>query len=590
MNNKTYRVLIITTLLLVLGVSSLFAQSQYAIHSHNDYKQQFPFWRAYTNGAASIEVDVFLKNGIVYVTHSEDEITPNHTFESLYITPIAQLAEQNTLQPLQLLVDLKSKAKPTLKQLMKIMENYPKLIGNENFKLVISGNRPALKEYHKYPDYVWFDHQNLDDLDTADLSKVALISTSFKPYSVWNGLGRFTKEDLQKVTAVIEKAHKTGKPFRFWAAPDTKTAWFRFAKLGVDFINTDKPAEATAFLANVDAQSYTLPQQQDIYKPAYAYDKQSKPLNVILMVGDGNGLSQISSAMISNGGNLTVTQLQDIGLVKTSSYDDLVTDSAAGGTAMATGTKTNNRAIGTDPNGNALTTMVEYLSEKGFVTGIATTDRITGATPSSFFAHVEERDNSKAILEYLSKSNLNFFVSAGAEDYPAISQTYTQKNITDFTSVQEKAAMYLSEKSIGAASERGAIFPQHVKQVLQQLEAQEAPYFMMIEGAKIDSNGHTNNIKGIVDEMLDFDATIAEVLKVADKNKNTLVIITADHETSGLAIMQGLDNNGIKAGFLTHDHTAVMVPLFAYGPQAEQFKGVFENTDIFHKILEILEQ
>jgi len=112
----------------------------------------------------------------------------------------------------------------------------------------------------------------------------------------------------------------------------------------------------------------------------------------------------------------------------------------------------------------------------------------------------------------------------------------------------------------------------------------------MVEGAKIDSNGHTNNIKGIVTEMLDFDQAVRAALMEADKNKNTLVIITADHETSGLGIMQGsLENGEVEAGFLSNDHTASMVPIFAYGPQSQHFTGVFENTEIFHKIMKALE-
>ncbi|GLB52553.1 hypothetical protein NBRC110019_15930 [Neptunitalea chrysea] len=589
MKNKTFRFLLLIGLL-VLGVTYTFAQqATYGMHSHNDYHQQFPFWKAYTNGANSIEADVFLKKGTLYVTHAEDEIIAANTIESLYLTPIAKLAKANNLNKVQLLVDVKSDAKATLKALVKVLKEYPELINNKNFKVVISGNRPAPKEYKAYPNFIWFDHQNIEDLDTIDLSKVALVSKSFKEYSVWNGLGRITAGDSDKLNAVITKVHKMGKPMRFWGAPDTKTAWYRFATMGIDFINTDKPGIAAEFLAHMDEQTYTLEKGINVYTPAYDYDAAATPMNIILMIGDGNGLSQITSAMISNGGNLTVTQLKDIGLVKTSSYDDLVTDSAAGGTAMATGKKTNNRAIGTDPNGKPLETLVEYLSAKGYICGLATTDRITGATPSAFYAHVQERDDSKAILKDLTQSNVRFFVAAGAEDQEAIAEAYTLKDVAHFNSVTDKTSMYLSEKGLAAAFERGTIFPMHVKKVLETLETQDKPYFMMIEGAKIDSNGHTNNVKGIVDEMLDFDQTIAEVLKVADANKNTLVIITADHETSGFGIMQGTDNGGFKGGFLTHDHTAVMVPLFAYGPQAAIFRGVYENTEIFKKIVEITE-
>ncbi|MDN3593739.1 alkaline phosphatase [Zunongwangia endophytica] len=569
------------------GIST--AQSSYQFHSHNDYAQEFPFWKAYIHGASSIEADVFLKDEELFVTHTEEEIEPNLTLENLYLKPLSELAKSGKLRKTQLLIDLKSSAQPTLKVLMKLLKNYPELTKIDNLSFVISGNRPGNSEYKNYPDFIQFDHQDVSNLDEADLSKIALISKSFKEYSVWNGLGRITAPELQKVEEVIKKAHDAGKPFRFWGAPDTKTAWSRFAAMGVDFINTDKPAEASAYLESLDNRNVELKDPISVYHPKFNFDKNSTPKNIILMIGDGNGLSQISSAMIANRGELTLTQLQNLGFVKTSSFDDLVTDSAAGGTAMATGEKTNNRAIGTDAEGKDLVAITEILNEKGYLNGILTTDYITGATPSSFYAHVVERDDSNAILEDLKTSNIDFFVAAGSSDFNKIQDEFVQKELSEFNDFEDRTSVFLSEESLGGVEDRGNQFPTYVQKVLQNLENQEKPYFLMIEGAKIDKNGHTNNASGIVQEILDFDKTIAEVLKVADKNENTLVVITADHETSGFGIMQGnLEDGKLEGGFLTNDHTAVMVPLFSYGPKAELFNGVYENTEIFHRILEAL--
>ncbi|MAZ27065.1 MAG: alkaline phosphatase [Cytophagaceae bacterium] len=579
---KTIHLFCALFFLFCLSAKAQQTQSTYKFHSHNDYEQEFPFWKAYIHGANSIEADVYLKNGKLYVTHAEAEIKEDNTLQHLYFDPIENLIEKGGFRELQLLVDLKSDAKKTLSKIIEALEDYPGIRQSNKLIIAISGNRPPAAEYGAYPDYIWFDHQSLDDLDTIDLSKVAMISKGFSGFSHWNGLGRPVAADMQKIKDVVAKAHEYGKPFRFWGTPDTRTAWSKFAKMGVDYVNTDHPDEVDLFLKSLDLRTYQNPEQTKIYKPRFDYDPKAQPKNVILLIGDGNGLSQISSAMIANGGELNLTQLQNIGLIKTSSYDDLVTDSAAGATAMATGEKTNNRAIGTNADGQPIKNITEILGTKGYITGLMTTDEITGATPSAFYAHEPERDNSDAILEDLALSQINFYVSSKAIKIPmlGIPQKVDGKNAKD----------YLEREAFLPAIERGAIFPEFFEKVLGELEKQEKPYFLMVEGAKIDSNGHTNNIKGIVTEMLDFDQAVRAALMEADKNKNTLVIITADHETSGLGIMQGsLENGEVEAGFLSNDHTASMVPIFAYGPQSQHFTGVFENTEIFHKIMKALE-
>lgn len=565
------------------------AQNTYTFHSHNDYLQDLPFWEAYTHGAGSIEADIFLKNNNLYVTHTEKEIDTSISLEKLYFEPISELAQRGELRGILLLIDIKSETEPTMAKLMEVLENYPELKSNSNLKIVITGNGPVPEAYKNYPDFIHFDLQNLNDLDEIDLERVALLSQNFKMFSNWNGLGRLTAEDMEKVKQVINKAHQKGLRIRFWAAPDTKTAWGRFAKMGVDYINTDNPADASKYLENLDERTLVLKETTPVYLPTYRHDPDVKPKNIILMIGDGNGIGQISSAVIANNGQLTITQLKDIGLMKTSAYDDLVTDSAAGATAMATGKKTNNRAIGTGPTGENLSNLTQILGNKGFLCGIITTDNITGATPSSFFAHQIERDNSKGILQDLLQSEVDFFVSGGAKDYNAIQGNFVKKDISQLRHFNERVAIYLSKEQIPNTYARGNLFPDHVKTVMQKLQEQKKPYFLIIEGAKIDSNGHANDIDGIVQEMLDFDKAIAEVLKVADKDQNTLVIITADHETAGFGILQGNpENNEIEGGFLTNDHTATMVPVFSYGPHSQIFRGVYENTEIFSKILKAL--
>lgn len=116
------------------------------------------------------------------------------------------------------------------------------------------------------------------------------------------------------------------------------------------------------------------------------------------------------------------------------------------------------------------------------------------------------------------------------------------------------------------------------------------PFFAMMEGAQVDSYGHFNDVGGIISEGIDFDKAVTKAIMFADTHPGTLVIVTADHETSGFSILQGnLKNHEIEGDFPTSDHTATMVPVFAYGPQSHEFSGVYENNEIYHKILKVLQ-
>lgn len=232
---------------LLLAFSQLLLGQQRAvigIHSHNDYKQDRPFWLAYECGLTSIEVDVFFKNDSLFVTHAEAEIIAGHTIEKLYLDPIQKVLTEGDHKDrkLQLLIDIKSEAVSTLNQLVGVLSAYPTFISNENISLVISGNRPAPEKYLDYPDFILFDHQNLDNFKTeAVWEKVELISLPFYKYSSWNGKQKMTGTEYEKIKTIVDQAHAYGKPFRFWATPDTELGWNTFERLGIDFINTDRP-------------------------------------------------------------------------------------------------------------------------------------------------------------------------------------------------------------------------------------------------------------------------------------------------------------------------------------------------------------
>ena len=585
-------------LIIWFGAPYLIAQ-QFQIHSHNDYHQNVPFWSAYANGLNSIEVDIFLKGDTLFVTHDEDEIIENRTIENLYLQPIqrALSLRLGNFKELQLLVDIKSEPYSTLKKLISVLDKYPGIINEKKVSIVISGNRPKSNEYINYPDHIRFDYQSLADIgDEAGWNKVALISLNFKKYSSWNGKGRLTEEDHKMAKSVVDKAHSYAKPFRFWGSPDSKTAWKAFKDLGVDFINTDTPYASATYLKTLDQRLYYNEVFSEVRTPTFESDQKDLPVkNVILLIGDGNGLTQISSAVLANGGDLTLTRLKSIGLLKTQSADDFTTDSAAAGTALATGKKTNNRAIGVGPDGSSLLNITELLHEHGFVSGCITTDEITGATPAAFYAHRIDRSDTKGIVSDLSESRLSLLIGGGSKAFKSNVAEMDFAVIDEADAIagstEKRVAHFISNDSVPSVLEgRGAVLAAVTKKGLAFLKAKKAPFFLMVEGAKIDSYGHHNNVSGIVAEGIDFDRAISEAIKFADTTGNTLVIVTADHETSGFSMPQGnLENRMIEGDFTTHDHTGTMVPIFAYGPRSYEFQGVYANDAVFGKILRALD-
>lgn len=595
-SKKTY--LLIAACFFIITTSYTQENDVVLIHSHNDYLQKTPFWLAYTNGANSIEVDVYLDNKTLKVAHSKEEIVDNNTLETMYLKPITSILKkrENTLRPLILLIDIKSEAKKTLNAIIKSIKKFPSIIKNKQIQIVISGNRPDADNYTSFPDYIYFDHQEIEqELSTETWKKVAMVSTSFKNYSNWNGLGRLTHLDLAKVKNVIEKVHSFGKPFRFWAIPDTKTAWRTFIDLGVNIINTDKPSSCNAYVKSIKKRNAITTIFSEVYIPKFKVDQQKSSVkNVILLIGDGNGLAQISSAVLANNGALTLTQLKSIGLIKTQSADDFTTDSAGAGTALATGKKTNNRAIGTDINGKPIQNIIELLASKGFKTGIVSTDEITGATPASFYAHQVDRSKKESIAKDLLVSKLHFFAAGGQNTFNALPISNTFKTLESLDSVvnnkSDRVGVFLAKESISSIMDgRSNILAEATKQGVNFLSRGKKPFFLMVEAAKIDSYGHLNNTMGIVTETIDFDKAITEAIKFADSNKETLVVVTADHETSGFSVVNGnLITHEIEGNFVTHDHTSIMVPVFAYGPYSHEFQGVYENNEIFLKIVNIL--
>lgn len=332
-----------------------------------------------------------------------------------------------------------------------------------------------------------------------------------------------------------------------------------------------------------------------------------KPKNIILMIGDGMGITQISSGLYSNSNQLNLERIKTIGLHKSYSSDNLITDSAAGATAFSTGTKTYNGAIGVDPDTNSLYTILEEAEDKELKTGLVATSTIVHATPASFIAHNKSRKNYEAIAADFLAQDIELFIGGGQQfferrdtDERNLSEelkkkgytveSFVNKEISEISlSPDEKLVYYTSNKQpLPASQGRDYLLPASTLAASHLNTNNENGFFLMIEGSQIDWGGHANDANMIITEMLDFDKTIGAVLDFAEKDGNTLVIITADHETGGFAIQNGSKMNDLKTAFTSDYHTADLIPVFAFGPGEEYFSGIYENTDIYHKMRMVL--
>jgi alkaline phosphatase len=319
--------------------------------------------------------------------------------------------------------------------------------------------------------------------------------------------------------------------------------------------------------------------------------KVKKPLNIILLIGDGMGLAQISAASFINGG-LTLDMFSMVGLVKTSSADDYITDSAAGATAYSTGEKTYNGAIGLGPDSLSRITILELAEKNGLSTGLISTCSVTHATPASFFGHQKNREMHREIADDFYGKGIDFVAGTGKNyfDIARLQKNYKYNVVTGkgpftFDPLSQHIWFYNDTIDPPNAIQRGPWLQDATQAGIKHLANNKKGFFLMVEGSQIDWGGHNNDFNYMVSELLDFDKAVKAAYEFAKKDGNTLLIVTADHETGGLSLDHGsLAKRSIDPHFSSTHHSGVRVPVYAYGPGAELFQGTMENTDIFKKM------
>lgn len=356
----------------------------------------------------------------------------------------------------------------------------------------------------------------------------------------------------------------------------------------------------------VDVSFYQVPPQEKLQTvPA------DRAKNVILLIGDGMGIAQITAARIravGPGGMLNMDRMPVTGFVRTHSADQLITDSAAGATAYATGHKTNNGMISVAPDSTPLPTILEYLRDKGKATGLVATSTITHATPAGFAAHVPSRRDEATIAEHLLKNRVQVLLGGGKMFFlPGTSEGSKRPDERNLIQEAQKAGYQYVETREALLSATGPyllglfqmgglttnppepMLHEMAQKALEILSKDPDGFFAMIEGSQIDWACHANDPNYEFRQLLLFDMAVGIALEFARKDGHTLVIVTADHETGGLAVNGGsLNGQSLQIAWTTKHHTGTNVPLFAYGPNAERFTGVHDNTEIPRLIAAIL--
>ncbi len=339
-----------------------------------------------------------------------------------------------------------------------------------------------------------------------------------------------------------------------------------------------------------------------------AWADATAPENIILMIGDGMGPAQVTAAKI-HAGELNMERLTSGGLQWTFAEGALVTDSAASGTALATGHKTHNGAVSVTSDGRPVTTVLEHAESRGMATGLVATCSITHATPAVFAAHVVDRSMDNEIARQMAESDIEVLFGGGRAYFTPRS---TPGGLRDdgrdllaelggrsaiVTSAEEfrelgevdSAVGLFARQHPGRADAREPSLVELTSKAIEILSRDADGFFLMVEGSQIDWAGHENDADYLVDEMMDFDAAVGAALDFAEQDGRTLVLVTADHECGGLAVVGGsLERREFVADHAGDNHTAIMVPILAAGPGSERFSGIIDNTDIGRRLIELV--
>ena len=323
--------------------------------------------------------------------------------------------------------------------------------------------------------------------------------------------------------------------------------------------------------------------------------------NIILIIGDGMGSEQIKAAgyyKYGEEGLFSFEQFSDKSYQTTFSANSEITDSAASATAMATGEKVKNGVISKEIPGRRafLTTILEEAQNQGKLTGLVTTTYSVHATPAAFAAHVTNRSNYDVIgYQYMNSSRPDVIFAGGHESLSVqLADYFGYTTVTDKTSLNNLTYTlgsryfgYFGNGHLPYIYDGMGSLPElsdMALKAIELLEQSDEGFFLMIEGGRIDHAGHSNDLIRNIYEVIELADTVEKVVKWAEDHPNTIIIVTADHETGGLSVLQNNEAGNLPdVKWSTKGHTAISVPVYLWGGNSQNLKlQIKDNTDIFH--------
>ncbi len=440
-------------------------------------------------------------------------------------------------EQLQLMVELKSATEPTLQAVTALLGRYPEVfdptVNPEAVRIAVTGRVPAPADFGKYPAYVRFDGNWEVDYTPRQLERIALVSADFKDYSQWNGKGSIIPVERVKLEKIIDRAHGWGKPVRFWGAPEGTTVYYTFYDMGIDYINTDRPEVCAGFFDDFGNKNFQIGQRRTSVGGVTVRSVWTRPRaisgdfrtincssprvstftrrliettaagesqNVIYLIGDGMGLSQIVAAFYANKG-LSTLQMKYIGLQQNNALDAFTTDSAAGGSALATGERHDNRHISMSSEGVPYPSLSDFFHDKGMPVGVLTLGNVADATPTAFYGHSVERDNADELTRCLMDGRVDLLCGSGIREFTRRSdgvelvgelrKQYDFVRSVDGIDAAKGKVICIDEAMDDAAEEANlTLLADATRASIAKLRERGGDgFFLMVEGAKIDYAG-----------------------------------------------------------------------------------------------------
>ena len=336
----------------------------------------------------------------------------------------------------------------------------------------------------------------------------------------------------------------------------------------------------------------------------------SEAQNVILFIGDGMGIGQVSAAsdlLEFPGDRPAMIDTPHVALVRSWVADNLAPDSASTGTAMATGYKTRKKAVGVLEDGRVVRNLFEVARDDGRATGLITTSGVVDATPATFTVHVEWRDDYHEIFEKMLASGTELLIGG---DWTHFSKAKKNRTYLDLLSraeelgqehgyhvIRDPSAIDTAELPLLAlfpprpsgGNSHGPPLAATARRAIELLQEDPEGFLLLVECEITDEFGHFNDIEEVMNGIRELNSAVAAVLEVIEGDGETLVVVTADHDTGSLAVVEGDYGEGhATVRWATGDHSTQWLPLFAFGPGAEHFTGVLDNTEVGKLIAQAL--